>query len=477
LFAALLAALFAALSTVLDTGMNIPVLWDALVREDLKVVQSILPSKFDKQAQTELVKPRLGPNRDVSFGFYALARWFSCLPPSQPDDHAHATETDIHDATTGQHAARWKIVTRVFINVGWRHMKNMVTASLGGRPRFGLRLFAPNTQPKGLAALLTGIYPINVLSVSRAATLTLTYIPASPSEFAEFVLGRCTCGSTLATLFNVEQTIDGKRVWWDAFVRRGLPMSVLAMCLAALQVDTEEQVHMVQSIVDTCDRGSILELLRFPDNGTLVRRLLAAGTLTPWLELVFYLQQLLVDARNPDLKPVATRHSFPFYWLDWPAEELPLAALAVASVGEAKELMTRETARAWLSKTALDIGRGPAGRGPTKSLDVGGGEVIRPCTAIYKWISLSQAADMAAADVAAAASVKDDVCDNAAAAAALSAPAPSHCAICLTGDAQYAVLPCGHLCLCTNCLQSGVANKACPLCRSATTSLVRIFPV
>ena len=46
------------------------------------------------------------------------------------------------------------------------------------------------------------------------------------------------------------------------------------------------------------------------------------------------------------------------------------------------------------------------------------------------------------------------------------------CAICLDGNAEYAVVPCGHRCLCASCIK---AVSECPVCRGAMTAVLRVF--
>ena len=51
-------------------------------------------------------------------------------------------------------------------------------------------------------------------------------------------------------------------------------------------------------------------------------------------------------------------------------------------------------------------------------------------------------------------------------------PATAECAICLDDDAEYAVVPCGHRCLCASCIK---AVSDCPVCRGAMTAVLRVF--
>ena len=55
---------------------------------------------------------------------------------------------------------------------------------------------------------------------------------------------------------------------------------------------------------------------------------------------------------------------------------------------------------------------------------------------------------------------------------ALIEPATTECTICLDGDAEYAVIPCGHRCLCASCIK---AVSECPMCRGTMTAVLRVF--
>ena len=48
------------------------------------------------------------------------------------------------------------------------------------------------------------------------------------------------------------------------------------------------------------------------------------------------------------------------------------------------------------------------------------------------------------------------------------------CVICLNGKKEYACIPCGHKCICSKC-KDNKSITACPLCRSNTTLICRIF--
>ena len=55
----------------------------------------------------------------------------------------------------------------------------------------------------------------------------------------------------------------------------------------------------------------------------------------------------------------------------------------------------------------------------------------------------------------------------------------AECVVCLEKNADTAVIPCGHMCGCGDCLlrMSKSANPQCPLCRGPMTSVIRIYQV
>ncbi|EKX33564.1 hypothetical protein GUITHDRAFT_81277, partial [Guillardia theta CCMP2712] len=48
------------------------------------------------------------------------------------------------------------------------------------------------------------------------------------------------------------------------------------------------------------------------------------------------------------------------------------------------------------------------------------------------------------------------------------------CVLCMERKADWALIPCGHLCLCEQC-KDGATDRPCPLCRSNPTSVNKIF--
>lgn len=65
-------------------------------------------------------------------------------------------------------------------------------------------------------------------------------------------------------------------------------------------------------------------------------------------------------------------------------------------------------------------------------------------------------------------------------------PAPSptssvgsaSCCICMAASSNVALVPCGHLCICSNAeCHRHIVGGMCPICRSKTTSLITIYKV
>ena len=59
---------------------------------------------------------------------------------------------------------------------------------------------------------------------------------------------------------------------------------------------------------------------------------------------------------------------------------------------------------------------------------------------------------------------------------------PKECAVCLEERQEWACVPCGHLCLCGDCVVNhrygaNGAQKECPVCRTRVQSTVRIYSV
>ena len=50
------------------------------------------------------------------------------------------------------------------------------------------------------------------------------------------------------------------------------------------------------------------------------------------------------------------------------------------------------------------------------------------------------------------------------------------CVICLDGKAEWALIPCGHLCLCDVC-KEGAASRECPMCCSKPTGICKIYHI
>ena len=61
-----------------------------------------------------------------------------------------------------------------------------------------------------------------------------------------------------------------------------------------------------------------------------------------------------------------------------------------------------------------------------------------------------------------------------AAAGKLKKPSSSECVCCLSNTATVALVPCGHLCMCTKCLPE-ISDHLCPSCRQPFVSSLVIF--
>jgi len=48
------------------------------------------------------------------------------------------------------------------------------------------------------------------------------------------------------------------------------------------------------------------------------------------------------------------------------------------------------------------------------------------------------------------------------------------CVVCLDNEAEYAFVPCGHLCICSECHNAGGIHR-CPLCRGISNNVIKIF--
>ena len=57
------------------------------------------------------------------------------------------------------------------------------------------------------------------------------------------------------------------------------------------------------------------------------------------------------------------------------------------------------------------------------------------------------------------------------------ASTPGKCTICFEGDLELRMDPCGHVCLCTKCMQGmkRMGNKECPMCRREVLGASRIY--
>jgi len=49
------------------------------------------------------------------------------------------------------------------------------------------------------------------------------------------------------------------------------------------------------------------------------------------------------------------------------------------------------------------------------------------------------------------------------------------CIICLRSSKTHAFVPCGHLCICQDCVPMTMADKRCPICRQEVTQVIKVF--
>ncbi|MBS1890082.1 MAG: RING-HC finger protein [Actinobacteria bacterium] len=50
----------------------------------------------------------------------------------------------------------------------------------------------------------------------------------------------------------------------------------------------------------------------------------------------------------------------------------------------------------------------------------------------------------------------------------------NQCAICMESSPRYAIVPCGHLCLCEKC-KGEITDSHCPVCRSKANQILKVF--
>ena len=74
--------------------------------------------------------------------------------------------------------------------------------------------------------------------------------------------------------------------------------------------------------------------------------------------------------------------------------------------------------------------------------------------------------------LAAAAAPGDETASPSPPRAASGGDADGECVVCLERQAQVAVIPCGHVCLCAECAQQ---QGLCPICRSHICGRLRLF--
>jgi len=56
---------------------------------------------------------------------------------------------------------------------------------------------------------------------------------------------------------------------------------------------------------------------------------------------------------------------------------------------------------------------------------------------------------------------------------------PSQCVICCDGECTHALIPCGHLCLCDECVRlimdDAESLSLCPVCREPSSKAIRVY--
>ena len=62
-------------------------------------------------------------------------------------------------------------------------------------------------------------------------------------------------------------------------------------------------------------------------------------------------------------------------------------------------------------------------------------------------------------------------------AAAISAPSPGECVVCMDAAVSHVMIPCGHLCVCETCVAILRVNpsQTCPQCRTPVQSMLELF--
>ena len=51
----------------------------------------------------------------------------------------------------------------------------------------------------------------------------------------------------------------------------------------------------------------------------------------------------------------------------------------------------------------------------------------------------------------------------------------SACVVCMCRKPGYALKPCWHLCLCDQCYQRGLCDGRCPICRTPSKGVQRVY--
>ena len=107
------------------------------------------------------------------------------------------------------------------------------------------------------------------------------------------------------------------------------------------------------------------------------------------------------------------------------------------------------------------------GRRVAAALSAAGSPSREDADLLAKMLSLIPGRRPTADDVLGSATLRE------AAAAAEEEEELRECVVCLDGEPTFAVVPCGHRCLCEGC--RGAAARECPLCRGPSQGTMRIY--
>ena len=179
------------------------------------------------------------------------------------------------------------------------------------------------------------------------------------------------------------------------------------------------------------------------------------------LELRMFLRQYLCDIRELHMKqygfPKAVRANFPLFWLDLSTKDVVLVALSMATLPEAKMALGKNVSNE-VKLHALEL---------VSSMD------WAPDPNVKKWLTPSKDDENKNEDIK-----NKDIKSSSKKPAMGLLLKPHCCVICLNKNPTHALIPCGHRCLCSNCVsnqqQINTLDK-CPLCRKNVTKIYQIY--